>query len=409
VKPLAGCFTGPWLKRQRQARWAESLTGPDLDWFFAAVWPIIAANHTAMKHNPFQSNYRADFEVVEQRIGNVTFYPHTDQLPLLHRALNLEFLGPLPGRIARVDKRGDGFHKIMLRRAALMFVGVINDARSDQLRLYALPDADRVTRLAIAQQIIENTPLGRVHRFRFYGPDGFFPEVRLSGKRIAFAEHVLQRFTERVPNAVGTDITNLLLAFYGNNIIGLPVGPGRAFIMSYRDSILAFTYKETEDKYFVTTCLTVNEMSSLREETPVRTYNFHYGETLTEPAGRKEPVGAMKDYIEIWRKRTPFSDEAINVRAKNQERRTGWPQLAQRIRDITLIEGHGPGSAIEFVDYIPGPRLMEAYPLEPYPEGEKLRARFVAQNPDMKAVMAKRKADEQKLLNFTDAEHRPSP
>jgi len=50
------------------------------------------------------------------------------------------------------------------------------------------------------------------------------------------------------------------------------------------------------------------------------------------------------------------------------------------------------------MDFIPGPRLMEAYPLEPYPEGEKLRAKFVAQNPEMEAVIAKHKADEEKLL-----------
>jgi hypothetical protein len=354
----------------------------------------MAAHHAAMKHNPFQSNYREDFEVVEQKLGNVILYPHTDQLPQLHRALNLEFLGGLPGRIARVDKRADGFHKIMLRRAAMMFTGVLNDARTDQLRLYALPDADRVTRLAIAQQITESTPLGRVHRFRFYGPDGFFPEVRLSGKRVAFAEHVLQRFTERVPNPVGADITNLLQAFYGNNLIGLPVGPGRAFVMRYHDSILAFTCKETEDEYFLTTCLTVNEMSSLREERPVRAYNFHYGESFTEPGDRPEPVGIMQEYIEIWRRRTPFKAVAQVRVGPKKDRRMGWADVAQRIRDIVLIEGHGPGSEIAFVDFIPGPRLMEAYPPEPFPEGEKLRARFVAKNPEMEAVLAKRRAGE---------------
>jgi predicted ester cyclase len=52
--------------------------------------------------------------------------------------------------------------------------------------------------MTIVQQLTERTPLGRVHRFRFYGPDGFFPEIRLSGKRIAFADHVLQRFSQRV-------------------------------------------------------------------------------------------------------------------------------------------------------------------------------------------------------------------
>jgi hypothetical protein len=37
---------------------------------------------------------------------------------------------------------------------------------------------------------------------------------------------------------------------------------------------------------------------------------------------------------------------------------------------------------------------MEAYPLEPCPEGEKLRARFVGKNPKMDAVLAKRKTNE---------------
>ena len=62
-----------------------------------------------MQHRPFESIYRPDFEVVEQRRGHVSLFPHTDQLPLLLRALNLEFYGGLPGRIARVDRRADGF------------------------------------------------------------------------------------------------------------------------------------------------------------------------------------------------------------------------------------------------------------------------------------------------------------
>jgi hypothetical protein len=344
-----------------------------------------------MKHLPFQSNYRQEFAVVEQKIGNVTFYPHTDQLPQLHRALNLEFLGALPGRIARVDKRADGFHKIILRRAGLMYCANLNAVRADEVRLYALPDADLVTRLTIAQQITESTPLGRVRRFRFYGPKGFFPEIRLSGKRIAFADHVLQRFTERVPNRVGADITNLLLAFYGNNLIGLPVGPGRAFVVKYNDSILAFTYKETADEYFLTTCLTVNEMSSLREERPLRAYNFHYGESFTEPANRPESVGTMQDYIEIWRQRTPLTDTTAK---RNAAAKQPWSWLAQRVRDIVMIEGHGPGSEIAFMDFIPGPRLMEAFPPDPFPESEKLRARFVEKNPEMDAILAKRRAGE---------------
>ena len=43
---------------------------------------------TTLKHEPFQSIFRPDFEVVEERQGRVRLYPHTAQLPLLHRALD---------------------------------------------------------------------------------------------------------------------------------------------------------------------------------------------------------------------------------------------------------------------------------------------------------------------------------
>src|SRR5437899_2633435 len=113
-----------------------------------------------MKHVPFESIYRQDYEVVEQRQGNLSLYPHTEQLPVLSRALNLEFYGALPGRIARVDHRADAFHKIVLKTAALMFCNCINSSRSDHLRLFALFDQDLVSKVAIVQQITETTSRG---------------------------------------------------------------------------------------------------------------------------------------------------------------------------------------------------------------------------------------------------------
>ena len=176
-----------------------------------------------MKHQPFRSIYR-DFEVIEQRIGHVCYYPHTEQLPLLLRAINLEFLGGLPDRIAHVDKRADGFHKIIRHHAALLYCASINRARPDQLRLFQLMDHDLVSRVSVVQQISESHPLGRIHRFRFYAGEDFFPEIRLSGKRVAFADHVLQRFSARVPNNIGEDLTYLLLGFFGTPIVSMPVG-----------------------------------------------------------------------------------------------------------------------------------------------------------------------------------------
>jgi hypothetical protein len=89
------------------------------------------------KHVPFDSIYRPDFQVVEERQDRVLLFPHTAQLPLLLRALNLEFYGPLPGHIARVDRRADDFHKHMIRSAALLYGLLFNAARKDGLHLLA--------------------------------------------------------------------------------------------------------------------------------------------------------------------------------------------------------------------------------------------------------------------------------
>ena len=97
----------------------------------------------APKHAPFQSIYRENFEVVQERRGRLTLYPHTNQLPLLLRALNLEFYGALPGRIARVDHRGDGFHKLVLHYSAMMFCQHFNRTRADRLVVSALQPALR--------------------------------------------------------------------------------------------------------------------------------------------------------------------------------------------------------------------------------------------------------------------------
>ncbi|MEI7733449.1 MAG: hypothetical protein WCO56_28015 [Verrucomicrobiota bacterium] len=172
-----------------------------------------------MKHLPFQSVYRENFEVVEERRGNLRLYPHTDQLPQLSRALNLEFYGALPGRFARVDHRADGFRKVVLKNAALFFCSMINDTRPDDLRLYMLSTPEMVSKVTIVQQITEHTSQGPLHYFRFYSGTDFFPDIYLSGKKFFFSDHALQRFSSRVPHSIGDDLITLLLAFYGSHIV----------------------------------------------------------------------------------------------------------------------------------------------------------------------------------------------
>lgn len=310
-----------------------------------------------MKHLPFQSAYRQDFEVVEQREGPLRLYPHTDQLPLLLRALNLEFYGALPGYLARVDHRGDGFHKILRKHAAITFCGMINAARPDQLRLYPLLDFDLVGRITVVQQMTRDTSRGPLHRFRFYGGDDFFPEIYLSGKRLLFADHVLQRFSTRVPNNLGEDLTFLLLTFYGCPVISVPVGPGRAFLVLYFESVLAFTYQETDTEFLITTCLTIHEMNSLSLELPPKTLNLHYGSTFTKPQVRNwlPPQWAVNLHSR-WERKLPLPPPMQLPKGAN------WPYMACLIKETIIKEGHGPGSDLWFLDDIPGPADIEVRP-----------------------------------------------
>lgn len=321
-----------------------------------------------MKHIPFQSHYRENFEVVEERCGHLTLFPHTDQLPLLLRALNLEFSVGLPDRIARVDKRADGLHKIMRYHAALAYCASLNAARPDQLRLFQLFDAHVVSHVSIVQQITENHPLGRVHRFRFYAGPDHFPEIRISGKRVAFADHVLQRFATRVTDAVGKDLTQLLLGFFGSHIIGLTVGKSPAFVLPWSNSLVAFTYKETAEEYFLTTCLTVNEINSLEKCHPALGHTPHYGPDFVRPRVRTwNPTRIMDLLYDRWHQRIPLPSPSPPLPECIVKSLKNWHQRAHRTRDFVIADGHGPGSQLLFHDQTPGPCVLELHPGQPLP------------------------------------------
>ena len=317
-----------------------------------------------MKHLPFKSIYKADFEVVEERAGRITRYPHDDQLPVLLRALNLEFYGGLPARLARADQRADGFTKVSLKAAALLFASDMNAAGSDGLHLYSLADANLISRLTVVQQITEATRRGPCHWFRFYGGAEFDLEICINGKPVVFADHVLQRFNKRMPNHLGEDLTNLLLSFFGTPLISLRVGPGPAFVISYLESVLAFPYHESETEYFITTCLTIHEMNSLERALPVPAYNFHYGRAFTRPKFRHWlPTQWMVQLCQAWERKVPLPPPPVRLTS----RRLTWHWMGAGLKDNLLHQGHGPGSQLLFFDNIPGPCVKELRPGEAEP------------------------------------------
>ncbi|MCX6900628.1 MAG: hypothetical protein NT105_18260, partial [Verrucomicrobia bacterium] len=307
----------------------------------------------------FDSIYRHEYTIVEERHGDVSLFPHTDQLPVISRAINLEFYGALPPSVARVDHRADGFHKAHLMEAASAFCFTLNGSRTDRLRLREMATPDLVFKVVIVQQITEQTRRGPHHRFRFYCGDHFFPDIHLCGKSLIIADHVLQRFTARVPHFICDDIYLLLLILFGSTIISLPVGPGRAFIIPHERSFVAFTYEETDTEYILTTCLTINEIHSLKAELPPLAMNFHYGPDFTLPRIRTwAPTSVLGDCIKIWKRKEPIE--------KHEPRRSkkpfDWHWLAYWSRDYAIKKGHGPGSNLYFLDHIPGPRVLPLLP-----------------------------------------------
>ena len=317
----------------------------------------LAVLGVAMKHRPFDSIYRPDFEVVEKREGAVSYFPHTDQLPILHRALNLEFRGGLPSGIGKVNAKSDGFRKLLLAQSVSFFCDFANVARQDGVVLFQLLDGDLMARVAVVQQVTEMTRLGNCHRFRFYGGGDFQPEVYLSGKEIIFAEHVLQRFDQRVPHSLGQNLSLLLNCLLQGQILALPVNGGRAFIAGFGDSFLAFPFKESDSEYFITTCLSAKEVHALDPELPPQAFNFHYGRAFTSPVVRTWlPLNVLLNVYNSWEAKKPVEPILKPISEKN------WYRLASFMKDVAIKQGHGPGSQLRFVDDVFGPSFMEFRP-----------------------------------------------
>jgi len=304
-----------------------------------------------MKHVPFASAFRPDFEVVEERHGQCSLFPHTEQLPLLHRALNLEFRNALPDYLARVDRRGDTFHKYLLRTAALYFCNLFNAARTDGLHLEALPDADLVTRLTLVQDVTEHTRRGRLHRFKFYGGADFSPDIRISGRRLVFTEHVIERFTQRVPNKAGEHLSWLLLALFGSPLIALPAGKGMALILPYQNSLLALPLDAEPGELFFVTCLTVNELNTLEMQLPPVALHAHYGEHYEVPRVRHwVPSMQMVELHKLWRNKAALPPPPAPLPPGFR-----WHRVAHMLRDMEKAKGFGPGMTFCFLDHVPGP------------------------------------------------------
>lgn len=302
------------------------------------------------KYLPFNSRYLPNFQVVEERHGNVSKFPHTDQLPRLLDALNKEFRDGLPGKIERVKAIGSDYMKLAKCSATTAFCGIINEARKDDLRLFPIFDRDRVARISIVQQITEHHDLGPLHRFKFYAGNDFFQEVYINGRRVCFAGHVLERFSERVPNHLGTDLTNFLFLFFGAPVVVMECNKSPSFVFPYQNSLAAFPVRLSDTEYFLPTCLTADVINDLKLMQIPIAYTHTYDRDYTMPEVRNwNPIAQQLALCKIWQRKEP-----LNLSKKSDLASRRWPEFGHLIMDYVKSIGHGEGSRMMFLDNLPG-------------------------------------------------------
>lgn len=305
-----------------------------------------------MRNAPFKSIYRDNIRVVEERRGNLTLFPHTDQLPMLYRALNLEFLGGLPGRIARVDARADDYHKLLRYVAAFNFCTLINGDRSDEVRLLPMFTPDKVATPAIVQQISESSRDGRSHWFRFYGETGFLPDVHLMGQRFAFASHVFDQFSSRVPRGMESDLVTFLIYLLSSRAVVADLGVSSALAYDYHGSLVTLPYKAREDgSIFFTTFLTINEIHTLEFPQPVTAAHFHYGKEYTPPAQLDwNPQEHSLKLQSLWEHKSPLPPPLEKF-----DDHSTWGDWGARTKESAEWFGITPDSKMKFADDVYGP------------------------------------------------------
>ena len=314
---------------------------------------------------PFESAYLQDFIVLEEHDGNVCKFPHTNLLPKLLRALNLEFHAHLPQKVASADARASDYVKLFRHTAAILYCGYINQARPDKIRLQALLDRNRVSRISIVQQSTEDQAKGPLHRFKFYAGQDFFTEVHVNGRRIVVAEHVLKRFSERIPNPAGTDLTVFLDLLFTSPALLMQCGDSAALVYPNGKSIIAFPVwpSDSDPEYFLATCLTGQQINDLKcIEIPVA-YTPHYDPVCEEPEVRNwNPVLAQVALYLLWKKQVSMQ-QAETPQIKEMT----WAAGAMQIKDFLEKQGHGIGSKFLFRDNIFGPSTVKLRPTEQEP------------------------------------------
>jgi hypothetical protein len=313
-------------------------------WKFAINIAAMKPHDRPIRYRDCSLKYLEDIALVEEILPDGTrLFPHTGQMPLVSKAVDREFLEALPRHYAITDQRGDDQRKIGLHHLAGTFSIIINACRQDELLLLAVYRRDCVTRIAALQRVAQPQPKGTHHTFHLYVEGRRFPDIFLSGKRVAFASHVFERFHERAVQLRKTPVALLLDMLLSSPAICMRVNH-RASALVFRfpmETILALPFEEHADHFFFTTCLTTHEIHDLQPAPETRPLDFHYGSDWPATLHRYfDPTPHIEEMMTRWRRQTlpDIPREVYEVVAKKS-----WMAAAQTARlsvDATWIPGH---------------------------------------------------------------------
>lgn len=306
---------------------------------------------------------KANFKVVEKstldpKQGNLTLFPHTDQLPKLWEAINQDFRKPLAGKFAIATPASADHIKYAFLLAAQGYCALHNQSRSDKIVLRALPDQNRVTQICIAQQITRLTQSGNVHYFKFYGGAHFQTEIRANGKRIFMASHLIDRVQQRIPTNPGDHLASLFESLFNFPWFTAMVNNSQMLISSLETTFHALPYEESDDEILLKSCLSVKQIDSFTPITTPRVYDLHYSDTYTPPGLRYWNLDKIQEERIIqWRSRS-YAPPAIKPLESTWE--ASVKKLAKKLDRL----GVKKGLELIFFDNIAGPNLALRQPDE---------------------------------------------
>ena len=306
---------------------------------------------------PFESKYLRDFVVLEELQPGRRLFPRTDQLPLLSKAINREFMAGLTTRLAATDGRADPWRKLQLHTAAFAFSTFLNAARPDHLHVRPYYTPELVTQMAVVQHITEIEPDGNRYWFRYFRDDAFLPDIYLSGKRVLFSGHAIDRFGQRAVNVDCPAISTMHDEFLNAGVAALRLNGGQpALAFGTGGSLAVMPFTETDEEFFILTTLSPNEISKLEPLEPPRPLDLHYGPDYRPPATRTYWLDrTIGEFLEMWRTKKPLHDQ--REMQKNLESMS-WTRLTQLAKRNVAKENICGETWIDFRDGVYGPVIL---------------------------------------------------